>query len=402
VRSGIILIIGCLLIADVLAWCVATRWLKRYANSRALMWASHLFFALQSVYVIILVLAGPEHMQEVAAWIPVWVQAMIYIWHLVFLPAALALWLLVALAGASGYFIHKFRAQQAEAIDTTASGASDKEFSRRDMLLASVAIVPPLMTMSTTGYSQATLWQFRVSKMRLPVAGLPAGLEGFRIAHVSDLHVGRWSTRAFLDRVVDATNSLDADVVAFTGDLIDISTDDLPLAVETFKRLRAKQGALIIEGNHDLIHDPRAFRSAMANERLSFLRGSSVTLKHRRTPIEFMGIPWSRSEQQMRLDVLAVAANRNIDVFPILLAHHPHAFDAAVDAKLPLTLSGHTHAGQLALNHTINAGSMLFRYVSGIYQQGTSRLLVSNGTGNWFPLRIGAPAEIIDITLTRA
>jgi predicted MPP superfamily phosphohydrolase len=115
-----------------------------------------------------------------------------------------------------------------------------------------------------------------------------------------------------------------------------------------------------------------------------------------------MGIPWSRSEKLMREDVNDVVARRDPKAYPILLAHHPHAFDAAADARLPLTLSGHTHGGQLAINRDINAGNVLFRYVSGLYQHGDCKLLVSNGTGNWFPLRVGAPAEIIEITLTRA
>jgi hypothetical protein len=87
------------------------------------------------------------------------------------------------------------------------------------------------------------------------------------------------------------------------------------------------------------------------------------------------------------------------DAFPILLAHHPHAFDAAADAGLPLTLSGHTHGGQIMLNERIGAGRLRFRYVSGLYQKPNSSLLVCNGIGNWFPLRVNAPAELLHITL---
>ena len=89
------------------------------------------------------------------------------------------------------------------------------------------------------------------------------------------------------------------------------------------------------------------------------------------------------------------------DAFAILLAHHPHAFDAAADAGIPLTLSGHTHGGQLMLSQNIGVGPMMFRYWSGIYQKAKSQLVVSNGVGNWFPLRINAPAEIAHITLQK-
>lgn len=398
---GIIFIIAFLLTADLVAWRLALRWLKRYAPSKMLRLAAHSFFAMQTGYVIVLILAGTAHAQHVMAWIPLGVQAMIYIWHLLFLPATMVIWSLVGLAGAGRWLVQRCRSPKPELPALVLADDSGKGMSRRDMLLASVAIVPPLMAMSTAGYSRATLWQFRVSRQVLPVFGLPAALEGFRIAHVSDLHVGRWSTRSFLESVVEATNALDADVVAFTGDLIDVSIDDLPLAVATFKRFRARQGAFIIEGNHDLIDDPAAFRKAMTDEGLRFLRGSSVMLKQRGTAIEFMGVPWSHSEEQIRQEVLSIAGKRDIGAFPILLAHHPHSFDAAAEVGLPLTLSGHTHGGQIALNREINAGRMLFRYVSGIYQRGGSKLLVSNGIGNWFPLRIGAPAEIIEITLAQ-
>jgi hypothetical protein len=82
------------------------------------------------------------------------------------------------------------------------------------------------------------------------------------------------------------------------------------------------------------------------------------------------------------------------------LAHHPHAFDAAAAAGVPLTLSGHTHGGQLMLNEQLGFGPAMFRYWSGWYRKGVSQLVVSNGVGNWFPLRVNAPAEIIHLTLT--
>jgi predicted MPP superfamily phosphohydrolase len=92
---------------------------------------------------------------------------------------------------------------------------------------------------------------------------------------------------------------------------------------------------------------------------------------------------------------------RQPESFPILLAHHPHAFDAAAAASVPLTLSGHTHGGQLMLNEQCGFGPALFRYWSGLYSKGASKLIVSNGVGNWFPLRVRAPAELLHLTLLR-
>ena len=83
---------------------------------------------------------------------------------------------------------------------------------------------------------------------------------------------------------------------------------------------------------------------------------------------------------------------RRPDAFPILLAHHPHTLDPAAEAGLPLVLSGHTHGGQLMLTKNVGFGPMMFRYWSGEYTKGPSKLVVSNGVGNWFPVRANAPA----------
>jgi hypothetical protein len=82
-----------------------------------------------------------------------------------------------------------------------------------------------------------------------------------------------------------------------------------------------------------------------------------------------------------------------------LLAHHPHAWDVAAENGVPLVLSGHTHGGQIMLTKRIGAGPLRFRYWSGLYEKPGSRLIVSNGVGDWFPLRVNAPAEIVHITM---
>src|SRR5262249_11454453 len=131
----------------------------------------------------------------------------------------------------------------------------------------------------------------------------------------------------------------------------------------------------------------------------------------RGVPIQFLGIRWGqmvdgahrKSNNTVIHDaVQRVLAQRDASAFPILLGHHPHAFDAAKEAGIPLTLSGHTHGGPLMLNERLGAGALFIRYWSGLYQSGNSSLVVSNGAGNWFPLRINAPAEIVKITLKAA
>ncbi len=397
---GFILIISFFFIGDLIAWLLAWRWLKHYASNRYIRWALHAFFAIQSAYSLALlsiVILAPMFSRRSLDWIPNPLQALIYIWHIIFLPLAMLTW-----TGAACVLAGRRLASRLVSLRKPAPARPDPGISRRSLLLASVAAIPPLLTLGATGYGLTQTWKFRINRLALPLAGLPPGLDGLRIAQVSDLHVGRWSTPDFLQNVIQATNSLNADLVVFTGDLIDISIEDLPRALDVYRQFRSRYGSAMIEGNHDLIDNPAAFRSATTDPALRMLRNSAFTIEHNQTPLQILGTPWSRGDESMRNDINAVSALRDRSAYPILLAHHPHAFDPAADAGFPLTLSGHTHGGLLAINRNISAGNLMFRYISGLYTRGDSKLLVSNGTGNWFPLRINAPAEIIEITLRRA
>jgi predicted MPP superfamily phosphohydrolase len=207
-----------------------------------------------------------------------------------------------------------------------------------------------------------------------------------------------------------AVNDLRADVVVVTGDLINGALHELPDGIETVRRFDARAGVYMIEGNHDLFPGREAFESRVRASGIRLLVNESELLAVRGHPVQLLGLRWGGpgfGRRQGSGDA-AIAASfselirlRDPEAFPVLLAHHPHAFDAAAAAQLPLTLSGHTHGGQLMLNAETGFGPMMFRYWSGLYTKGDSHLIVSNGVGNWFPLRTSAPAEIIHVTLRR-
>jgi uncharacterized protein len=177
--------------------------------------------------------------------------------------------------------------------------------------------------------------------------------------------------------------------------------------LEIARRMEARFGVAIIEGNHDLIEDPRAFETRVRASGIPFLLNQAMIVDVSGFSVQLLGTRWPRVYGQGRdaaigADVRKVLEQRTPDAFPILLAHHPHAFDAAAEAGMPLTLSGHTHGGQLMLNEQLGFGPAMFRYWSGLYERGRSKLIVSNGVGNWFPLRVNSPAEIVHLTLRRA
>jgi predicted MPP superfamily phosphohydrolase len=210
--------------------------------------------------------------------------------------------------------------------------------------------------------------------------------------------------------LADATNALRADLVLLTGDLIDLSLADLPVALDFVRRLDPCHGLVMCEGNHDIIDDATEFERCVKATSIPLLIDESLTLTVRNEPVQFLGLRWGHpampgarraggSDTAIAAAMTELLAQREPGAFPILLAHHPHAFDPAAAAGLPLTLSGHTHGGQIMLTDHIGFGPLMFRYYSGLYRKADSQLVVSNGVGNWFPLRVHSPAEIVHLTL---
>ena len=273
-----------------------------------------------------------------------------------------------------------------------------------------------------TGYGLTFLDDLRVTHRDLAIPNLPESLEGLRIAHVSDVHVGKFTRSKQLARVVELANLNPArqrpHLTLLTGDLIDLSVTDLPEAIDFVRKFDPMHGLAMVEGNHDLIENPARFCNDVRKAGIPLLLDQSATVNlPGRTPVQLMGVRWDPAvdhrpadgEQSLRGLLSSMLPGGKTgrgrpnyaDAFPILLAHHPHAFDAAADAGIPLTLAGHTHGGQVVVGG-ISPASLIYRYWSGLYKKGDSQCFVSNGVGNWFPLRVNSPAEVVHLTLRRA
>jgi hypothetical protein len=325
--------------------------------------------------------------------IPRWMHSIILAWHLVILLP----WMIWrSTRGIVALAVGIFRARR-PAVPTTAKVTG---ITRRDFIGAAAAFTPPLLSIGAAAIGEAQLDGFRIRRLEVPLAALPPALDGMTIAHVSDFHVGRFTRGRVLERIVEETNRLDADVVALTGDFINHSLRDLPAAVEIVRALRARHIIAGCEGNHDLIENPQKFRREAERGGIPLLLGDVASTTIRGQRVQLLGIPWARGESATRKEIAALLARRNPAAWPLLLAHHPHAWDSA--DGIPLTLSGHTHGGQLMLNERLGAGPVLFRYWTGLYTRPGSTLVVSNGVGNWFPVRMHAPAEILHLTLRKA
>jgi predicted MPP superfamily phosphohydrolase len=237
----------------------------------------------------------------------------------------------------------------------------------------------------------------RVRRVDVPIAGLPAQLHGFSIAQITDLHVGATIKRRYLERVVDAVNALDADVIAVTGDLADGSVRELGWHTEPLARLAARHGVYFVTGNHEYYSGVHDWVREVRRLGMSVLLNEHVVLSHRGATVVVAGVtdysggwfhPAHRSDPARAL----AGAPRDAGV-KLLLAHQPRSAFAAARAGFDLQLSGHTHGGQ------IFPWKYLVRlqqpFTAGLHRLEGLWVYISRGTGYWGPpKRLGAPSEI--------
>ena len=406
--SIVYVIIGALLLFDVIWWLAADRLLRRARFSRLVRVVHALVFALLLGGLVAVITLRRS---DAAMHLPQLLFAVVYLWHLLILPVLLPFMLVGFIAALVWWLVKKLRPR----VPTTGGSdapAGSESLSRRRFLAAAVAFVPQVATISLTTIAVRQLEQFRIRRIVIPMPELPPALDGLTIAHVTDMHAGRFTKSEVLRKMPAAVNELQPDLVLVTGDLINGALHEIPEGVETVLGFHGRSGVFMVEGNHDLFQGREAFASRVRASGIRLLINEAEQLTVRSHPLQILGLRWGApglSQSRPRSSEAAIKASfeellalRNPEAFPILLAHHPHAFDPAAAAELPLTLAGHTHGGQLMLNAETGFGPMMYRYWSGLYTRGTSHLVVSNGVGNWFPLRTSAPAEVVHITLRRA
>ena len=393
----VLALIGTMFALDILWWAASARIAKPiFARITVAI------FALAQLAGLIWLLTQRFAHAESMALLSKFAMATVFIWHMILLPVLLLLTAaLLPILAIVALIRSARRLRNFNLTPADARGA----LSRRQFLGVALAAAPPLFNLSLATVAMRQLDQFRVRRFVLPIAGLPSDLHGLTITQISDMHVGRFTSGRVLREVVRVVNELRADLALLTGDLINDALIDLDHGLDLVRSMQARHGVYLIEGNHDLIENGLEFERRVKDSGIPFLLDESIVITIRGARLQLLGLSWTRARENR--DVAIAAAVRELlnqrqpESFPILLAHHPHAFDTAAAASVPLTLSGHTHGGQLMLNEQCGFGPALFRYWSGLYRKGASKLIVSNGVGNWFPLRVRAPAELLHLTLLR-
>ena len=234
---------------------------------------------------------------------------------------------------------------------------------------------------------------------------LPPSLEGLVIAQISDLHVGPHTSRRFLARVREAVRAAAADLIAVTGDLV----DDFPRDVERYAAglgaLAAPLGVYAIPGNHEVYSGWRELRPRLEALPLQLLVNRSVAVRRNGGALWVAGTgdPAGGRGGEVGPDIQQALRDVPPGGFALALAHNPALWPALADRGVALTLSGHTHWGQLAfprLNWCL--ASPFLELAMGAHRRGTSLLYIHPGTGYWgIPFRLGHTAQVAVITLRR-
>ncbi|MEU3125662.1 metallophosphoesterase [Streptomyces sp. NPDC047726] len=274
---------------------------------------------------------------------------------------------------------------------TTAAGPS-----RRLIVSRVVGGAAAAVAVAAVGHgTHALLRGPGVKRLTVPLAKLPRSAHGFRIAVVSDIHLGPILGRAFAQRVVDTINATQPDLIAVVGDLVDGSVEDLSLAVEPLAGLRARHGTYFVTGNHEYYSGAEPWVEKVRELGLRPLENTRAELPG----FDLAGVDdVEGTTQGAGPDFVKALGDRDRSRTAVLLAHQPVVIDDAVRHGVDLQLSGHTHGGQLWPGNLI--AELANPTVAGLERYGDTQLYVSRGAGAWGPpVRVGAPSDITVVEL---
>ncbi|MEV7865241.1 metallophosphoesterase [Streptomyces sp. NPDC088124] len=250
--------------------------------------------------------------------------------------------------------------------------------------------------LATVGYgTYGVLRGPRVKRVTVPLAKLPRSAHGFRIAVVSDIHLGPILGSGHSRRIVHAINSTRPDLIAVVGDMVDGSVQDLGPAAEPLAGLEARHGSFFVTGNHEYFSGAAAWVDHVRELGMRPLENERVEI----AGFDLAGVNDIAGESEGDgPDFVKALGDRDQARASVLLAHQPVVIHDAVRHGVDLQLSGHTHGGQ------VWPGSLLAGFanptVAGLERYEDTQLYVSRGAGAWGPpVRVGAPSDITVVEL---
>ena len=350
-------------------------------------------FALADLIFIIVIVGG----WWIRSLVPQWFIAFFGNVATIFLMTQLICGVLIICALVARFFYRKF-------------GKPTKFNPERRRVLA-YGMLYPLLSLAVTLYGNRIEKNYDVENFfDVPIKNLPPELEGFRLAQISDLHLGAYFSLERLENLLQRIADAKPDLLAITGDIFDNVTMN-PAAIKIVDSFAEKfrYGIFYIHGNHEHFRGISAIEQMLAQTKIHWLvnRSENVTSKLFILGVDYPSRAPVTSTADKEREKLFAEARKNFvdkamenvpaDSIKILLAHHPEFIDDGAERKFALTLTGHTHGSQIGI-----FGLPLFpvfKYTRGVVKIGDSFGYVHVGNGSWFPFRLGCPPEIAYFTL---
>lgn len=278
------------------------------------------------------------------------------------------------------------------------------------------ALIPALGVMGWFAFGFIEGWKrLELKHITFTSPDLPPYFDGYRLVQITDFHLGSFPPgNDFVQKVVDATNNEEPDMILFTGDLVNNQASEVEPYLKTLGQLHAQDGIYSIWGNHDYCEygNNHSIGALKRNRRMLYgyqeslgwhqLMNEHHVVSHGMASIAVIGVENSGQPPfTNRSNLKKAMKGVDPDMFKILLSHDPHHWRReVVGKKIQLTLAGHTHAGQLKIGKWTPA-RMAFKEWGGAYRIGEQMLYVSSGIGGSFPFRLGAWPELTVVTLKR-
>jgi uncharacterized protein len=238
--------------------------------------------------------------------------------------------------------------------------------------------------------------QLGVTRVTLPVAGLPPALAGVRLGLITDIHRSRWVSHQDVADVVEMMSRERPDLVVLGGDYVTWGDRQfVGPSADALAPLTAPHGVFAILGNHDDDHDMAA---ALGRNGIQVLKDARTRVTLRHEPLDLVGIRFWTKRQRDIADLVRDSAPATV-----LIAHDPRRITEAAALNVPLVLSGHTHGGQVVLPGVGALAARKFPIAEGVLRRDRTTMFVSRGVGTiYVPVRINCAPEVAVLTLQPA
>ncbi len=332
----------------------------------------------------------------------------VFIWHIatLFIFLVLGIWELLSLPFRATVKIATLHPIIKSKVLVMKETERFKKFdaSRRSFLQKGVIGLSAYSFVGATAGAVST-GNFVIKRVTVPIPRLPESFKGFTIGMMSDIHSSIFMNKDDMAEYIKAMNGLKTDLIVVTGDMVNSKTEEVYQFAEAFSELKARYGVFGCLGNHDFFtKNVDTVAKEIDACGVKMLRNDAVKIEKEGSFFNLVGVDdigRNMKPEEYMTKALAFAKN---DEAKILLCHKPYYFQNAKDLGVDLTLSGHTHGGQIVFgtvdNTPISLAALASKYVSGLYTLGESHLYVNDGIGyTGIPFRINCPAELTVITL---